>query len=112
MSEGKHTPGPWLRTGQTIYALIHDGWRLGEEQFRNWFTAHVQPDRECSKEEAEKIARLIAAAPDMLAALERCDPGLDWEIPERAHNGTIFCEITVGDIRAIRAAIRKVKGEA
>jgi hypothetical protein len=70
MNTFKHTPGPWLRIGTTVYALMHDGWKRGVEQFKNRFTVQVQRDRECSEEEAEANARLIAAAPDLLEALE------------------------------------------
>jgi hypothetical protein len=70
MSTFKHTPGPWLRIGTTVYALMHAGWKRGVEQFKNRFTVQVQRDRECSEEEAEANARLIAAAPDLLEALE------------------------------------------
>lgn len=59
----KHTPGPWFRDGKTVYALMHAGWRKGVELFKNRFYASVQRDAECSEEEAEANARLIAAAP-------------------------------------------------
>jgi hypothetical protein len=71
MNTFKHTPGPWLRIGTTVYALMHDGWKRGVEQFKNRFTVQVQRDRECSGEEAEADARLIAAAPEMLEALHK-----------------------------------------
>jgi hypothetical protein len=70
MSTFKHTPGPWLRIGTTVYALMHAGWKRGVEQFKNRFTVQVQRDRECSEEEAEANARLIAAAPELLEALK------------------------------------------
>lgn len=66
----KHTPGPWQVDGQTIYALMHHGWRKGVEQFRNRFYVHVQADKECPDEEHEANVSLIAAAPDLLAALQ------------------------------------------
>lgn len=65
----RHTPGPWLREGNTVYALMHAGWRKGGEQFKNRFSAYVQADRECSDDEHEANARLIAAAPELLEAL-------------------------------------------
>lgn len=58
---GKHTPGPWLREGNTIYALMRDGWRKGIEQFRNRFLTQVQVEVSCSDDEREANARLIAA---------------------------------------------------
>ena len=62
--DAKHTPGPWLREGNTIYALMHDGWRKGVEQFRNRFFAQVQVDVSCGDEERNANALLIAAAPE------------------------------------------------
>lgn len=71
MSEQKHTPGPWMSTDRTVYALMHDGWKRGVEQFKNRFYASVQYDRECSEQEAVANARLIAAAPELLEALAK-----------------------------------------
>ena len=55
----KHTPGPWIaEDDQSIYAADGDGRRLIAE-------CHAG-----HKEERAANARLIAAAPDLLAALE------------------------------------------
>ena len=67
----RHTPGPWLLEGTTVYALVHDGWRKGVETFRNRFYLFVQADRECPPDEILANARLIAAAPEMLEALKK-----------------------------------------
>jgi hypothetical protein len=74
MKMSEHTPGPWLREGNTIYALMHHGWRKGVEQMRNRFTTFVQKDREISDKELEANARLICAAPELLEALKLCRP--------------------------------------
>jgi len=71
MSEYKHTAGEWLRIGRLVYALMPAGWSKGVERFKNRITITVSHDRECPEEEAEACARLIAAAPTMLEALER-----------------------------------------
>lgn len=65
MTEAKHTPGPWLVVGCTVYAL-HG------EQPRNRFTALVQSGRrdDASWEEQIATAHLMAAAPELLAALD------------------------------------------
>lgn len=62
-----HTTGPWLRVGSTVYALQHRGWRNGEEQFCNRFTAHVQ-GLGTPGEELLAVARLMQAAPELLDA--------------------------------------------
>jgi len=89
MSEPKFTKGPYLRAGTTVYALQHAGWRKGEEQFCNRIYANVQRGPGCSMEEAEAVACLFQAAPELLEALadvfEMTGPnelkdifGLDW----------------------------------
>lgn len=70
--EVKHTPGPWLRDGKTIYSLTHAGWRKGIEQFKNRFSATIQGDFETPIFELEANADLIAAAPELLKALRQC----------------------------------------
>jgi hypothetical protein len=66
----KFTNGPWLREGTTVYALMHSGCKKGVEQFKNRFYCSVQHDKDCSEEEAEANATLMAAAPKLLKALE------------------------------------------
>lgn len=69
MSAEKHTPGPWLIQGNTVYALMRHGWRKGVEMFKNRFSVQFSFDSSCSKEEIESTKQLIAAAPDLLDAL-------------------------------------------
>jgi hypothetical protein len=76
-----HTPGPWLvgsRADQTIWA---DGLRVASV--------------ECPRKEWRANASLIAAAPDMLAALKLAEQNA-FDRPALA---------------AIRAAIAKAQGE-
>jgi hypothetical protein len=101
MNTFKHTPGPWARIGTTVYALMHDGWKRGVEQFKNRFTVQVQRDRECSEEEAEANARLIAAAPDLLEALEQAVTSMQDSGYPNSHVA----------VRAARAAIAKATQE-
>lgn len=90
----KHTQGPWLVEGRTVYALNDDGY--------NRFSALVQ-DAHTPGDELEANARLIAAAPDLLEALdgmiEAYDDGAqpEWALPY---------------IRAAHKAIAKARGEA
>lgn len=65
----KHTPGPWIRDGLTVYSLVSNGFRKGIELFVNRFSVFIKAGRSCSAEEAEANARLIASAPELLEAL-------------------------------------------
>ena len=87
MSTPKHTPGPWLRDGNTIYALMHDGWRKGVELFRNRFFAQVHSDVSCDAEEAIANASLMSAAPIMLQALKEAVPHLEYMAGGMTHAG-------------------------
>lgn len=67
-----HTPGPWIKDGLTVYALMETGrFRNGKPAMTNRFTVNVQPAPaallEGSMLEAEANARLISAAPDLYA---------------------------------------------
>lgn len=54
--------GPWLRDGNTIYSLIHAGWRKGVEQFQNKLWMHVYKCSECSPKDLEYTVNLIHEA--------------------------------------------------
>lgn len=65
----KHTPGPWLQNGAAIYALQETGkYHKGEPILENRFYIFIQGP--CSEEEKLANAKLIAAAPELLAACE------------------------------------------
>lgn len=63
-----HTPAPWFIEGKTVYALEHYGWKKGVEQFCNRFTVSIGRGQSNADGELEANARLIAAAPELLAA--------------------------------------------
>lgn len=79
------TPGPWLREDRTIYVL-KDG--------RNLFSATIQNDNhDCPAEELEANARLIAAAPELLAACQAQHRAIDWlfaKLIEASKTGEVF----------------------
>jgi hypothetical protein len=64
---------------------------------------------------AEKVTtaafagRLEQQRDELLEAMQRIDPFPSDEIEESWNGSTVYCEITVADIRLIRAAIAKVK---
>ena len=94
MSETKHTPGPW-RTD------AHNGFPLDIEDPGEYMIAKATP---CAKAEAN--ARLIAAAPDLLAALESIASMYDYE----AACGDLASRLYEATCLA-RAAIAKATGE-
>ena len=86
----KHTPGPWLNMGNFVYALNADG--------ENIFSAYVQ-DAHTAHSQLHANAILMAAAPDLLEALELM-------VTTHDEGGWPTATITIA-----RAAIAKAKGE-
>lgn len=96
MSDTKHTPGPWLVNRRGIMAMNPDTGRFGVLVSQpNW--RGIEPDDIWQDTPREANARLIAAAPDLLAALEMAQLWLDYD-------GRY-------DMQNINAAIAKAKGE-
>jgi hypothetical protein len=99
----QHTPGPWRRDGLTTYALNEHGW--------NRFSAQVQ-DPHTPLEELLANARLIAAAPEMLEALELVKAAILNE--GGLNDGVVTDTLWVSDIETavdrIDAAIAKARG--
>lgn len=93
MSEFKGTPGPWLRSLRTVYAL--NEWGV------NQFSALIQ-DAHTPDYELKANAQLIAAAPDLLEALEQFVAWVDAP-----------CEsaFSYSQLASARAAIAKALGE-
>lgn len=89
----KHTPGPWklVRDGQEP----SDGWLL--VQFREW-SVYSEPMHGDSIGTQESDARLIAAAPEMLAALKAVLP-----VMRRRH-------LAYSLVIAVEEAIAKAEG--
>ena len=107
-----HTPGPWVANGEVhevkeasgkSLLLYCAGIVLGDDDPRGWrgYIASVQSadhiGNGITREEAEANARLIAAAPGLLAALERARPYV-----KPSHPGDIQAD---ADLRAIDAAL-------
>lgn len=90
----KHTPGPWVVMNGSL-----DVWNA--EKTRR-ITAHPWVDKD---DESEANARLIAAAPDLLTALEIALPYVESFDDDNADLQT------KANAAAVCAAIAKAKGE-
>ncbi|WP_238908144.1 hypothetical protein [Achromobacter ruhlandii] len=105
----KHTPGPWSThlVDSTVVVIP-----------RRPFPQQISTlgHSEVADEEDYANARLIAAAPELLAALEDCQTALEWAIeqgggPDCEHEaGVCFCNEN-NALNYARAAIAKAKGE-
>jgi hypothetical protein len=87
----EHTPGPW-EAGE--FADRTGDWLVSAKRQR-YFVADVY---------TEADARLIAAAPDMLAALKQIH---HYETIRDPNRGELF----LGALHAVEAAIAKVEGK-
>jgi hypothetical protein len=122
----EHTPGPWtLLSGfpEKIVPVAHKSRSLGgsinEDDDRDHFAlviATAERNRyskfahEISEEQARANARLMAAAPELLAALQgMVPPVLEWK---EQGDGTLLLSIHKNELRAARAAIAKATGGA
>jgi hypothetical protein len=96
MSE--HTPGPWSYSARLSASENHHGFRIfGPDR---WSLADVQPV-DSDGIEGESNARLIAAAPALLDALERlCE-----------HSSVSDGDVPCGLYDAARAAIAAARGK-
>jgi hypothetical protein len=81
---------------------------------RNVARAHCGGSYGVKLDEAEAHARLIAAAPDMLAALVTVIPDLEGNIDGGLDGGASreWLEEATSRLNAAKAAIAKAKGEA
>ena len=91
----KHTPGTWLVDDLTVYVLNN----TGTDRFSAWVQRGWLNDEEgrTPKAELEANARLIAAAPDLLAACQQimqetlrdCIDEVEWSEGERMAHAAI-----------------------
>ena len=95
MKKHKHTPGPWETTGIFVRRNVAVIPKIGKADI-----CAVYADGEIKREEARANARLIAAAPDLLAACKMiASIAVGWQA------------LTPGDIAEVHAAIAKAEGE-
>ena len=92
-----HTPGPWMAEGERVFSET--------PYTQHVATTHVTGDG--SRATLDANARLIAAAPNLLSALEeisaRCDEATD--------HGHIWADTVIRIGRIVDAAIAEAKGE-
>ena len=110
-TQDKHTPGPWRITHNGSYSpprfeisgRAGDGREYGFAEVSAW-PLHAG--------EAEANARLIAAAPDMLEALEAAERLIDEHHAWVTASGKAIGNTVPGlTLFAVRTAIHKARGE-
>jgi len=75
----KHTPGPWQRIGNKVFALTpserqEPGWPTEINRFGCYIQRENREPCGAPDDELEANARLIAAAPELLEALQMLMP--------------------------------------
>lgn len=118
MSDAQHTPGPWFIFGNGHCVggpASPDDSELSANPRAGVAMCHMSRR---PPHENQANARLIAAAPDLLAACKPVDREGRHKAPGDIMDGTwnvdahIELTLTVGELRAIRAAIAKAGGAA
>jgi hypothetical protein len=107
-----HTPGPWIVCVNSLddsLSVEQDGEVITESDPVIVVGCVDDMGDGLSRETGEANARLIAAAPDLLAACDLIDDLV--ESPEAYPDETITLEVSVADLVAVRNAIRKARGQ-
>lgn len=103
----KHTPGPW-RIGDAGHTVF--GPRVSDVRDLQTVAKLVRGNKTIDTWKAN--ARLIAAAPELLAALERVVPWIGRMIADGGHMAGLLPQDAVGSLDRAEAAIAKAKGES
>ena len=105
----KHTPGPWTVENASGRMLWIGALRIPDDERYGLHTIITGIDIEDltteARERKEANAHLIAAAPDLLAALEAISPLLPRSLTTTAHGDPSWTEA----IRKVEDAIAKAK---
>lgn len=105
----KHTPGPWGISRRTATGVVAKGER-GICSTGGYSDSRV--DGATLNAENEANARLISAAPDMLAELERIfNRVIEEDIWYDAIPGSDYVEFDWGELTALKSLIAKARGE-
>lgn len=103
----KHTPGPWQAVRNSVYweiRIAHEG--KFDRQLGDLCATGCEPGHDSGEEEAN--ARLCAAAPDLLDALEELRSAV-VDLDQDEESSVTHCENL---LRKARLAIAKARGEA
>lgn len=96
-----HTPGPWR-----VQSFLQEGWLIVENRSRCVCRCYAYKEGHANDMEQEANARLIAAAPDLLEALEECRGQLALIESKSAYEQPFVLRL----IARADAAIAKAKG--
>jgi len=114
MTTPKHTPTPWHYSEGQYSAAIMGPFEVypeaGRPLRRPVLIAQfgLYTDDEANHEaDARHAVHCVNALPGVVAALERMLP--DWEDDPAQPDGRVCCEITYGDLRAARAALKEAQ---
>jgi hypothetical protein len=103
--ETKHTPGPWETKEEDSHC-----WKVYSEEWGGLATLHAAYGVKAQQERLEPDARLIAAAPEMLAACQAALAYFDACVGECG--AETDDEIESPEAKQLRAAIAKATGGA
>lgn len=114
--ETRHTPGPWrLDRRQSCWAIVDaSGQDVAYQDDAPRFHAGEPcgsiTSRGRTAEELEANAALIAAAPDLLAALKTCREALAWYETQDNERHERYLEPPSAELQQADAAIAKAQG--
>lgn len=113
----KHTPGPWRadQDGDEFSIIGRPTWPCTHHRVRGEWQVAVTDDLGGDQpDEALANARLIAAAPELLAALVEILGPLNVcsDNPNVGDDVCLPIDMTMGELRRARAAIAKATGAA
>ena len=106
MAQAQHTPGPWFANKNTAgYYDISTG---DTDYSPSFAAAHQNPYMQVDADVLDANAHLIAAGPDMLEALEKCEPFIrSGDVDTRGGKAELSRLAGI-----MRAAIAKAEGRA
>lgn len=105
MGAPKHTPGPWVRADYDPYLIEREGAPICVVHDASDFPCWDGPE-DVLEDECEANARLVAAAPDLLALCKEAEHLMPY-IPAENFDGH-----AAGFFRRLAEAIKKVEGGA